>query len=197
MADARVLVVDDEQSMRELLGIMLRQSGYEVRSAAGGEEAIQALRADRFDLLITDLRMRKVDGLAVLRAAKEHSPRTVVLVVTAFASTETAVEAMKLGAYDYITKPFKMDELKLTIANALERKRLQDENLELRRQLRKQRGFENMIGKSRVMLEVFETIRKTADSGSTVMITGESGTGKELVAQALHTESGRRGRPFV
>jgi two-component system, NtrC family, response regulator PilR len=198
MAEARVLVVDDEQSMRELLGIMLRQVGYEVSQADGGEAAIQTLKGtDAFDLVITDLRMRKVDGLAVLRAAKEHSPHTVVLVVTAFASTETAVEAMKLGAYDYVTKPFKLDELKLTIANALERKRLQDENRELKRQLRTERGFDSFVGKSRRMLEVFETIRKTADSGSTVMITGESGTGKELVARAVHQESSRRSAPFI
>ena len=198
MAEARVLVVDDEQSMRELLGIMLRQVGYDVTQADGGEAAIQALKTtDVFDLVITDLRMRKVDGLAVLRAAKEHSPHTVVLVVTAFASTETAVEAMKLGAYDYVTKPFKLDELKLTIANALERKRLQDENRELKRQLRTERGFDTFVGKSRRMMEVFETIRKTADSGSTVMITGESGTGKELVARAVHQESGRRSAAFI
>ena len=198
MAEARVLVVDDEQSMRELLGIMLHQAGYDVTQADGGEAAIQTLQStDAFDLVITDLRMRKVDGLAVLRAAKEHSPRTVVLVVTAFASTETAVEAMKLGAYDYVTKPFKLDELKLTIANALERKRLQDENRELKRQLRTERGFDSFVGKSARMLEIFETIRKTADSGSTVMITGESGTGKELVARAVHQESGRRGAPFI
>ena len=197
MPDVRVLVVDDEQSMRELLAIMLRQAGYDVAVADGGEAAVQALKTDDFDLVITDLRMRKVDGLAVLRAAKEHSPRTVVLVVTAFASTETAVEAMKLGAYDYVTKPFKLDELKLTVSNALERRRLQDENQALKRQLRRERGFENFVGRSPKMLDVFETIRKTADSGSTVMITGESGTGKELVAQALHWESSRRSGPFV
>jgi two-component system, NtrC family, response regulator PilR len=197
MSNGRVLVVDDEQSMRELLGIMLRQVGYDVTLADGGEAAVQALRTDAFDLVITDLRMRKIDGLTVLRAAKEHSPRTVVLVVTAFASTETAVEAMKLGAYDYVTKPFKLDELKLTIANALERKRLQDENRELKRQLRREHGVEGFVGKSPRLLEVFETIRKTADSNSTVMITGESGTGKELVARAVHQESSRRNGPFV
>jgi two-component system response regulator PilR (NtrC family) len=197
MADARVLVVDDEQSMRDLLAIMLRQTGYEVAVADGGETAIERLKAETFDLVVTDLRMRKVDGLTVLKAAKEHSPRTVVLVVTAYASTETAVEAMKLGAYDYVTKPFKLDELKVTVANALERRRLQEENLALKRQLHRERGFENFVGRSPKILDVFETIRKTADSGSTVMITGESGTGKELVAQALHWESGRRNGPFV
>ena len=197
MREPRVLVVDDEQSMRELLGIMLRQCGYDVSLADGGEAAITALKTEAFDLVITDLRMRKVDGLAVLRAAKDHAPRTVVLVVTAFASTETAVEAMKFGAYDYVTKPFKLDELKLTITNALERKRLHEENQALRRQLRQERGSGSFVGKSAVMLEILDTIRKTADSGSTVMITGESGTGKELVAQAVHYESGRRNGPFI
>ena len=197
MPDIRVLVVDDEQSMRDLLAIMLRQAGYQVSVADGGEAAIESLKTESFDLVVTDLRMRTIDGLSVLKAAKEHAPRTVVLVVTAYASTETAVEAMKLGAYDYVTKPFKLDELKVTVANALERRRLQEENLALKRQLHRERGFENFVGRSSKILEVFETIRKTADSGSTVMITGESGTGKELVAQALHWESSRRSGPFT
>ena len=197
MPDTRVLVVDDERSMRDLLAIMLKQAGHDVALAEGGAEAIATLKREPFDLIVTDLRMREVDGLAVLRAAKEHSPQTVVLVITAFASTETAVEAMKLGAYDYITKPFKMDEVKLTIANALERKRLQDENQALKRQLRRERGFENFVGRNPQMLDIFDTIRKTADSLSTVLITGESGTGKELVARALHEESPRRTGPFV
>ena len=197
MPDPRVLVVDDERSMRELLSIMLKQAGHDVTLAEGGAQAIEALTREPFDLVITDLRMRDVDGLAVLRSAKEQSPQTVVLVITAFASTETAVEAMKLGAYDYITKPFKMDEIKLTIANALERKRLHDENQALKRQLRRERGFENFVGRSRQMLDIFDTIRKTADSLSTVLITGESGTGKELVARAVHNESPRRNGPFV
>ena len=197
MPDIRVLVVDDEQSMRDLLAIMLRQAGYQVSVVDGGEAAIESLKTESFDLVVTDLRMRTIDGLSVLKAAKEHAPRTVVLVVTAYASTETAVEAMKLGAYDYVTKPFKLDELKVTVANALERRRLQEENLALKRQLHRERGFENFIGRSSKILEVFETIRKTADSGSTVMITGESGTGKELVAQALHWESSRRSGPFT
>jgi len=197
MSKQRILVVDDERSMRDLLSIMLTQAGYNVATADGGEAAIETLRQEGFDLVITDLRMRKADGLAVLSAAKELSPQAVVLVVTAFASTETAVEAMKLGAYDYITKPFKLDEIKLTIANALERKRLQDENIALKEQLRKERGLENFIGKSRRLLDVVETIRKSADSFSTVMITGESGTGKELVARAIHQESPRRNGPFL
>ena len=197
MAKARVLVVDDEKSMRDLLSITLEKEGYDVLTAAGGEAAIEALRRDATDAVITDLRMPKVDGLQVLRAAKEISPDVAVIVITAVASTETAVEAMKLGAYDYITKPFKLDEVSLIVRNALERKRLRDENLYLRKQLETQHRFENIIGKSGRILEVFDTIRKISDSPSTAMITGESGTGKELVARAIHFNSLRRDKPFV
>ncbi len=197
MPDVRILVVDDEKSMREFLAIMLRKEGYEVIVADGGESALDVLRREQVDLIVTDVRMPRTDGLAVLKAAKDLSPNTVVLVITAFASTETAVEAMKLGAYDYITKPFKLDEIKLIVANALERKRLRDENLSLKRQLETQRRFERLIGKSPKLLEVLETVRKIADSHSTVMITGESGTGKELIAQAIHQQSNRRDKPFI
>ncbi|HXG04518.1 MAG TPA: sigma-54 dependent transcriptional regulator [Candidatus Binatia bacterium] len=197
MKPARILVVDDERSMRDLLAITLKQAGHDVVLADGGAEAVEALRSDAFDLIITDLRMHKVDGLGVLRAAREHSSDTVVLVVTAYASTETAVEAMKLGAYDYLTKPFKLDEMRLTVDKALERKRLHDENKALRRELARERGRTRFVGRSVAMLGVLETIRKAAESTSTVMITGESGTGKELVAHAIHQEGPRRDGPFV
>ena len=197
MAEPRVLVVDDERSMRELLSITLRQAGYDVALAENGDAAIEQLRAESFDLIVTDLRMHETDGMAVLRAARELAPETPVVVVTAYASTETAVEAMKLGAYDYVTKPFKLDEIRVTLGNALERKRLQEENRALRRQLVTVTQFESFVGRSPGMLAVFDTIRKTADSGSTVMVTGESGTGKELVARALHAASDRKGGPFV
>jgi two-component system response regulator PilR (NtrC family) len=168
-----------------------------VTVAEGGEAAIEALRRAAFEVVITDLRMHGTDGMAVLRAARDLAPDTVVVVVTAYASTETAVEAMQRGAYDYVTKPFKLDEIRVTIANALERKRLKDENRALRRRLRKERPLDGFVGKSPAMLAVFDTIRKTADSGSTVMITGESGTGKELVARAIHAASPRRDKAFV
>jgi len=197
MSAARVLIVDDEKSMRELLTITLERAGYDVTAADGGEAAIEAIRRDTFDAIITDLRMPKVDGLQVLRAARDLSPDTAVIVVTAVASTETAVEAMKLGAYDYITKPFKLDEVDLIIKNGLERKRLRDENLYLRKQLETQHRFENIIGKSAKIVDVFDTIRKIADSPATAMISGESGTGKELVARAIHFNSHRRDKPFV
>jgi two-component system, NtrC family, response regulator PilR len=197
MSTARVLVVDDERSMRELLTITLEKSGYEVTAADGGEAAIEAIRKESFDAIITDLRMPRVDGMQVLRFARDVCPDAAVIVVTAVASTETAVEAMKLGAYDYITKPFKLDEVDLIIKNGLERKRLRDENLYLRKQLETQHRFENIIGKSPRIVEVFDTIRKIADSPATAMISGESGTGKELVARAIHFNSYRRDKPFV
>jgi two-component system, NtrC family, response regulator PilR len=197
MSAARVLIVDDEKSMRDLLSITLEKAGYEVAAADGGETAIEAIRKESFDAIITDLRMPKVDGLQVLRAARDLSPDTAVIVVTAVASTETAVEAMKLGAYDYVTKPFKLDEVDLIIKNGLERKRLRDENSYLRKQLETQHRFENIIGKSARIVAVFDTIRKIADSPATAMITGESGTGKELVARAIHYNSHRRDKPFV
>ena len=197
MNASRVLIVDDEKSMRDLLSIALEKAGYDVTPADGGEAAIEAIRKDSFEAIITDLRMPKVDGLQVLRAARDLSPETAVIVVTAVATTETAVEAMKLGAYDYITKPFKLDEVNLIVQNGLERKRLRDENLYLRRQLETQYRFENIIGKSARIIEVFDTIRKIADSPATAMITGESGTGKELVARAIHFNSQRRDKPFV
>jgi two-component system response regulator PilR (NtrC family) len=197
MSEARVLVVDDEKSMRDLLAITLEKQGYEVTVADGGEAAVEAIRRDSFDAIITDLRMAKVDGMQVLRSAKDLSADTAVIVVTAVGSTETAVEAMKLGAYDYITKPFKLDELNLIVKNALERKRLRDENRYLRKQLESQHRFDNIIGKSTGMMGVFDTIRKIADSPSTVMVTGESGTGKELVARAIHFNGQRRHKPFI
>ena len=197
MSAARVLVVDDEKSMRDLLTITLEKAGYDVTAAEGGEAAIEAIRKDSFDTIITDLRMPRVDGMQVLRAARDLSPETAVIVVTAVASTETAVEAMKLGAYDYLTKPFKLDEVDLVIKNGLERKRLRHENLYLRRQLETQHRFENIIGKSARIAEVFDTIRKIADSPATAMVSGESGTGKELVARAIHFNSLRRDKPFV
>src|SRR4029450_8427138 len=194
MSDARVLVVDDEKSMRDLLAITLEKQHFEVTVADGGQAAIATLRREPFDVVITDLRMPTADGLQVLRAAKEASPELVVIVITAVGSTETAVEAMELGAYDYITKPFKLDEINLIIRRALERKRLRDENLSPRKQLETQHPFDNIVGKSARMGEVFDTIRKIADSPSTAMVTGESGTGKELGGGAIHFNGGRAGK---
>lgn len=200
MAEPRILVVDDEKSMREFLSIMLKKDGYVVAAAGGGEEALEIIRQEPFDVVITDVRMPRVDGLQILKAVKDASLDTAVIMISAFSSTETAVEAMKLGAYDYITKPFKVDEVKVIVKNALERKRLLDENIRLQNLVANfQHRFEGIIAKSHSMKGVFETIQKVAQGFSTVMITGESGTGKELVATAIHNNynNPRRAGPFV
>ena len=197
MTAARVLVVDDEHSMRDLLSITLRQHGYDVTVADGGESAVDAMKSDAFDLVITDLRMRKMDGLGVLRAAKELSPSTVVLVVTAFASTETAVEAMKLGAYDYLTKPYSITELDVRVRQAAEKRHLRVDNLRLREQLARQSALPEIVSVSEAMKEAVRLIGRVAPSDTSVLITGESGTGKELVAQAIHRLSGRADRSFI
>ncbi len=193
----KILVVDDEQSMRDVLSIMLKRAGYAVTVASDGDEAIAHLGKEIFDLVITDLKMPKVSGLDVLKAVKASSPDTVVLVITAFASAESAVEAMKHGAYDYLTKPFQVDEVQLIIRNALERRRLSTENMLLKREMASQSSFAQIIGKSEAMQKVFDIVRKVADSRSNVLIFGESGTGKELVARAIHYNSARASMPFV
>lgn len=193
----KILVVDDEQSLREVLSIMLKRTGYAVTSVADGEEAIELLSKDIFDLVITDLRMPKIDGMEVLKAAKSASPETVVLIITAFASADSAVEAMKQGAYDYLTKPFQVDEVQLIIRNALEKRRLTTENILLKREMASQSSFSQLVGQSDAMQKVFDVVRKVADSKSNVLICGESGTGKELVARAIHYNSSRNALPFV
>ncbi|OGW54305.1 MAG: Fis family transcriptional regulator [Nitrospirae bacterium RBG_19FT_COMBO_55_12] len=193
----RILVVDDEKSMRDFLSIMLKKEGYEVVTAENGGDALKTVQGEIFDLVISDVKMPELDGIDVLKAVKEVSPETVVIMITAFATTETAVEAMKLGAYDYIIKPFKVDEIKLIIRKALEKHSLRKENILLRREIESRVGFENFIGKSEPMQRIFALIKQVADTKSTVLITGESGTGKELVAKALHFNSARKECPFV
>ena len=193
----KILVVDDEQSLRDVLSIMLKRAGYAVTSVADGEEAIEQLQKEIFDLVITDLRMPKVDGMEVLRAVKSASPETVVLIITAFATADSAVEAMKQGAYDYLTKPFQVDEVQLIIRNALEKRRLSTENMLLKREMASQSSFAQLVGQSEAMQKVFDVVRKVADSKSNVLICGESGTGKELVARAIHYNSARSAAPFV
>lgn len=193
----KILVVDDEQSLRDVLSIMLKRAGYAVTSARDGEEAIELLNREIFDLVITDLRMPKIDGMEVLKAVKSASPETVVLIITAFATADSAVEAMKQGAYDYLTKPFQVDEVQLIIRNALEKRRLTTENMLLKREMASQSSFAQLVGQSEAMQKVFDIVRKVADSKSNVLICGESGTGKELVARAIHYNSARSTLPFV
>lgn len=194
---AKILIVDDEKSMREFLSIVLSKEGYTVFTAADGEEALQQVEKDIFDLVITDIKMPKLSGLEVLKGVKEVSPDTIVLMITAFATTETAIEAMKQGAYNYLIKPFKIDEVKLIIRNALEKQSLRKENSQLRHSLNELVSPRNIIGKSEALSKILDMIEKVSDSASNILITGESGTGKELIARAIHERSVRRDKPFV
>jgi two-component system response regulator PilR (NtrC family) len=191
-----ILIVDDERSMREFLGIYLRREGYRIEAAAGGNEAIASLKARAFDVVITDLRMPDVDGLTILAEAKRTRPDTEVIVVTAFSTTETAIAAMKAGAHDYLTKPFKIDEVGLVVDRAMEKRRLSRENVALRDEIKGRYKLDRLLGKSPPMQRVFDILRKVATSRASVLLVGESGTGKELAAHALHELSPRTG-PFV
>ncbi|MBI3352121.1 MAG: sigma-54-dependent Fis family transcriptional regulator [Nitrospirae bacterium] len=194
---AKILIVDDEKSMREFLQIVLTKEGYHVVTASDGEEAIELIGKDIFDLVISDLKMPKASGLDVLKAVKEVSPDSIVLMITAFATTETAIEAMKQGAYNYLIKPFKIEEVKLIIKNALEKQTLRKENNKLRQELKELVFPRNIIGKSEPLLKILELVSKISETSSNILITGESGTGKELIARAIHDQSPRRNKPFV
>ena len=193
----RILVADDERSIRELLAIVLRRDGYEVILAENGRTALSVLEQEPVDLLISDIKMPDMSGVEVLRAAKQVDQDILGIMITAFASTESAVEALRMGAYDYVSKPFDVDELKIIVRNALERRQLRQENLLLKRALHSSHQFSSIVGRSEAMLAVFKLIETIAPTNSTILVTGESGTGKELVARAIHFNSLRRDRPFV
>jgi two-component system response regulator PilR (NtrC family) len=183
--------------MRELLAIVLKREGYEVLLAENGQQALAVIEGGAIDLIISDIKMPDMSGVEVLRAAKAADPGVPTMMMTAFASTETAVEAMRLGACDYLIKPFDVDELKMKVREKLETRHLRQENLILKRSLNQPHAMTGIIGRSPAMLAVFELIESVAKTTSTVLVTGESGTGKELVARALHFHSLRRDRPFV
>jgi two-component system response regulator AtoC len=196
-AKGRILVVDDEDHIRRVLELMLRREGYEVAAASGGQEALDKFAADSFDMVFLDLRMPDLDGLTVLSRIREAEPDQTVVMVTAYASVDTALNAMKQGAFDYIGKPFKEEEILAVVDKALERARLVADNRLLRSEVASRYDFSNIIGSSPAMQRVFSMMRKVADTKATVLITGESGTGKELVARALHYNSRRGERPLV
>jgi len=197
MSKEKILIVDDEKSIRDFLEIMLKKEGYRVSSASGGEDAMRLFNNSSYDLVISDVRMKGMGGVELLKNIKETSPETIVLIVTAYASVDTAIDAMKAGAYDYLTKPFKIDEVKYIIKNALDRKRLETENILLKKELKSKYGFANLIGTSPRMLEIYEIIKRVTSAKANILITGESGTGKELVARAIHYEGDRKDKPFV
>src|SRR5512137_500102 len=195
---ARILVVDDEPSMREFLQILLSKQGHSVATAGDLASAMERFRGGDFGLVVSDLRLGRESGLDVLRAVKAESPQTEVVMVTAFATTENAVQAMKLGAYDYVLKPFKVEELCLVVEKALEHRALVAENRLLRHQVGARRaGGEEILGESPAIREVRQLVEKLAPTRTTVLVTGESGTGKEVVARSIHGRSDRRDQPFV
>ncbi len=197
MENKKILVVEDDNATRDTMIDLLSEAGYEVESARNGEEAIAMAREYSFDMVITDLKMPKGDGIQVLEQIKKIDNRTIVIICTGYGTVDTAVKAMKLGAYEYITKPIKIEEIKLVVQRALDYQRLKTENVLLQKQLKTKYKFKNLIGDSEVMQQSFQFIEKIAATNSTVMICGESGTGKELVARAIHYNSDRRNEPMV
>ena len=193
----KILIIDDDGSLRRVLEYNLQQEGYQVVTAADGESGLQLFLEQVPAVVITDLKMPGMGGFQLLSAVKERSPATAVIVLTAFGAIDTAVEAMKLGAFDYLTKPFNREELKLTVRKALQMQGLSEENRLLKEELSGRAEFQSIVGTSRAMEGVFSVVRKVADTEATVLITGESGTGKELVARAIHSGSSRRSAPFV
>jgi two-component system response regulator PilR (NtrC family) len=193
----RILVVDDEDSIREFLEIMLRKEGYEITCAEDGERALDLVKKKTFDMIISDMQMPKMTGMELLKSVKDSHPDIVFIMITAFGTTETAIEAMKIGAYDYILKPFKIDEVRINIANALKSKNLEGENRLLKKELVKENGFHNLIGNSESMHKVFEMVRRVSPTPSNILVTGESGTGKEMIAKAIHYNGPLKEKPFV
>jgi len=193
----RILVVDDEMIVCESCQRILQEDSYEVECVSSGKEAIEKMKANPFDIVITDLKMPGIDGMEVLKSIREDYPDTVVIMITGFSTVETAVEAMKLGAFDYIPKPFTPDEVSIVVKKAIEKRSLLLENIYLRQELQEKYGFHNIVGKSKRMQEIYRIIAKVAMTDSTVLIYGQSGTGKELIARAVHFNSPRREKPFV
>ena len=192
-----ILVIDDELSMRELLEVLLVKEGYKVTCAKNGQDAVSMIKKTVFDLLLCDIRLGDISGIDVLRALREENQETVVIMISAYASTEAAVEAMNEGAYDFVPKPFDNEELKKTIKNALSLRTIEHEKEILDGELKKTLHFEKIVGNSPAMRNIFNLIRQVAKTKTSVLITGESGTGKELIAKAIHEESKRKDHPFV
>ena len=197
MAHTRILIADDEEVMRDSLSDWLREDGYDVIAVASGAEAVEKVKSEPWTVLMVDLKMPGMDGMEVVRQVKKISPELPIIMVTAYATVDTAVQAMKEGAYDYIAKPFDPEQVGLAIRKIIAHQEVLEENVALRQALRKQHEFQNLIGKSRKMHEIMETVQTIADSTANILISGESGTGKEVVARAIHRSSLRREKPFM
>jgi len=197
MASERILIVDDEEGMRRLLSRVLTREGYETSAVGSGAEALRLVASERFDLVVTDIKMPEMDGLQLLAELKEYEPSLPIIVITAYGTIENAVQALRSGAYDYIAKPFENDEIKLTVAKAFERERLLAENRYLHAELEGRYDFSGIVGGSLAMQQVYDMASSVAVSNANVLITGESGTGKELLARSIHYSSLRKEKPFV
>jgi len=197
MSTSRILLIDDEENFRHMLSVILKKRGYDVETAKNGIEGLKKVETGSYDTVLCDIRMPEMDGLEFLKEAQKAGCESTIIMMSAFGTLDTAIEAMKLGAYDYISKPFKPDEIILTLKKAEERERLRRENLFLKKEVQKEYSFDNIISKNERMRQIFDTIRKVAKYKSTILITGESGTGKELVAKAIHFNSDRSNNPFV
>ena len=197
ISKGRILIVDDEESMGRFMQIMLQKEGYEVTPTLTGSEALKILRQKEYDLVIADLMMPEMNGLKLLSEVKQQNSNVDFIVMTAFASVDTAIEAMKKGALDYVTKPFKVDEIKLAISKSFEQKQLKAENQELKRRLKQEFTLDSFMGNSIEIVKIKQMVEKIAQTEATVLLLGESGTGKELIARAIHSYSPRANQPFV
>jgi len=197
MLGKRVLVIDDEENLRHYLQLILGEAGYQVAIAQDGEEGLAKMQRHAWDIILCDIKMPSMDGMALLKAAKEKGLEGTIIMMSAYGTVDTAVEAMKIGAYDYVSKPFNADEIILTLKKAEERERLREENIRLRDEVQRNYDLEHIVAQSEAMRKVFELIKKVAQHKSSVLITGESGTGKELVARAIHHNSDRREKPLI
>jgi len=193
----KILIIDDEKSILDLLSVVFKKEGYIVETSLSAKTALELIDKEEFDLILTDIKLPQMSGMKILKYAKEKYPAMPVVMITAYGTIKQAIEALKMGAMDYIVKPFNMEELKIIVAQGLENRRMKQENVLLKKDLEEKYGMNNMVGKSKKMLEVYNLIEKIAVTDSTVLISGESGTGKEIAARAIHFHSRRRERPFV
>jgi two-component system response regulator AtoC len=197
MALKRILIIDDEESFRHMLSVILKREGFDVETASDGEEGLQKVMVNSYDQVLCDIRMPRMDGLEFIKQVQKARIETTLIMMSAYGTVDTALEAMKVGAYDYISKPFKPDEIVLILKKADERERLRKENDRLRKEVKREYSFENIVSKNEKMQKIFEVVKKVAPYKSTILIMGESGTGKELVARALHYNSDRSQNAFI
>jgi two-component system response regulator PilR (NtrC family) len=193
----KILIIDDEKSVLDMLNVVFKKEGYRVKKSLSAQKALELIDGEDFDLIISDIRLPQISGMELLRKIKEKKPEIPVVMITAFGTIKQAVEALKAGAIDYVVKPFDVEELKIIVSQGLEKIKLKEENILLKRELKEKYSFKNMVGKSKKMKEIYSLIEKVATTDSTVLITGESGTGKEMAARAVHVLSWRWENPFV